>query len=93
MAIRLLDPFALRVLVLLALRADPRTGRDWYALQRLADDLSSTEEATEHALRNLERLDFIERIPANGRWSAAVELGAVFVRETSPPDNLPTPPV
>lgn len=92
LAIRLLDPFALRVLILLALRADPRTGRDWYALTTLADDLRATEKDSEHALRELERLGFIERLPAHGAWSASIELGPIFVRETPPPHNLPTPP-
>ncbi|MBL8679848.1 MAG: hypothetical protein JNK05_11815 [Myxococcales bacterium] len=93
LALRLLDPISLKLLVALALRADPRTGRDWLRIETIAEDLRLLEEQVAQSLERLRSLGFLEQIPTHGAWRASVELGAVLVREPRPPENLPLAPV
>lgn len=80
------------VLGRLLMRACPRTGRVWTTPDRLAVDAGLSIDLAEHALRGMESVGLLSVYSERARV-LCIELGALFVRPASPPDNLPVEPV
>lgn len=84
-----LAPMDTKLLVHLVLRACPTTGRVWTTLGRLAEELDLTPGLVEHALSHLAETKLLEYHPPRGTQFGTIELGTMFVRASSVPENLP----
>lgn len=82
----------LQVLVALLVHACPETRRVWEPPERLAELLELPVSLVDDALHALGSLDFLEQHPTLMRQLRCVELGPVFVRRTTAPENLPVDP-
>ncbi|MCZ7681152.1 MAG: hypothetical protein M5U28_21145 [Sandaracinaceae bacterium] len=80
------------MLVALLVRACPDTGRVWEPPERLAESLELPVSLVEDALHALAACDLLEDHPTLMRQLRCLELGRVFLRRTTAPDNLPVDP-
>lgn len=87
-----LAPMDAMVLLHLALRACPRTGRIWASLTRIAEDLAMPPGLVEHAITRLSEQKIIEAHPPEHGRLPWIDLDPVLVRQdevsaTQPLDN------
>lgn len=87
-----LPPPDLRVLVWLLVHACAATGRVWEPPERIAESLELPESVVHDALHHLSGHDLLEEFPTIARQLKCIELGPVFLRTMSGPDNLPVEP-
>lgn len=83
----------LRVLLVLASAACPRTSRAWTTPLRLAEELALAPPLIDDALTSLESRSHLMLFSRGHGALRCYELGPVFVRALpEPPDNLPVAP-
>lgn len=88
-ALRALCALDVKVLLELAVRAHPATGRVWEMKARLAEDLTMTDHFFDEILERLAEESFVEALDPAGQRLGWIELGEVLVRQGQSPDNLP----
>ena len=92
-AARALPAVDLRVLLVLAATACPRTGRAWTTPLRLAEELAIAPASVDAALTSLESRAQLSLFSRGHGALRCYEFGPVLVRAlVEPPENLPVAP-
>lgn len=92
-AAQTLQAVDLRVLLVLAATACPRTARAWTTPLRLAEELALAPTIVDAALTSLESRSHLSLFSRGHGALRCYELGPVFVRALpDPPENLPVAP-
>lgn len=92
-AARSLPAVDLRVLLVLAASACPRTGRIWTTPLRLTDETALAPAVVDASLTSLESRSHLSLFARGHAALRCYELGPIFVRALpEPPENLPVAP-